>query len=150
MARPAKYTDPAEIEQKLKEYLNYCEAGKTVQLKNKRGEVDTVTLAIAPSKVGFNLFCGFSSEEHLDRVYGTKKRFHSVISRAWAEIKDRVVIMCELGLIESQIGRLRMIKLGYTDKSRIDMDIRTSHRDIDNALQQALNQAKKQSKVKTK
>ena len=146
MARPAKYTDPEEILKKWKEYKKYCEKGENFRYVNKRGQEIDANHQLTPSIEGLCRFLGFNHEHALDD-YGKKKKFSSVVSRVKLEMKEIVIRNCENGIIEPQIARMRMAKLGYSERHSVDVNFKG---DVKGRLSSAIAKSTKAKKIKDK
>ena len=122
MARPAKYTDPEEIQQKFEEYLAVCKEGEIIPFVNKRGQLIKEALPICPSIKGFSRFLGFDSVEGYGKM-AKKRTFVRVASRVKEDIEIRRDIYSENGIIEPQIARMDYAKRNNLVDSKHTVDV---------------------------
>lgn len=80
MARPLKFKTPSELESKVTEYFQYCEAGETVKQVNKWGQSIEYRREMPLTIWGMAFYLDCSSRTL--REYAKREGFSPVLSRA--------------------------------------------------------------------
>lgn len=80
MARPLKFLTPEELESRIKEYFDHCDAGEQVTELSKRGELLTYVKPIPYTVEGLALWLDVDAVTV--RRYGQRDQFCTVITRA--------------------------------------------------------------------
>ena len=83
--RPLLFTDPDDLERKIQDYFDVCDAGEQVTELSKRGEIVNYVKPIPYTMEGLAVHLNCSGETI--RNYGKTEKFFGTISRARDKIQ---------------------------------------------------------------
>ena len=128
LGRPAKWTDPTELQKAIDAYFAKCDEGKDITIIRK-GKSVTAKQRIPYTVIGLSMACGFTSRQSLhdyvDRNQHSsedaKDSFADIIARARSRIEDDNVTGGMTGEYESKITGLNLASnYGYSTKSEVN------------------------------
>ena len=115
VGRPAKYTSPKQMQEKIDEYFEQCHNnGYERTYITKKGEERTTWQPRPTSLVGIALFLGFTDTPALLRYAREEPSFRQVIAQARARVEKDALEGGLTGQYEPKISGLHLIKHGYT------------------------------------
>lgn len=129
MPRPRKFKNPKALEQKWREYKEYCDNRMvlTHDFSSKNSEFVSAELkrSVTYTIEGFCVFAGISRQAFYEH-YSENDRFVDIVTRMREECETDAREKFELGVIPSQLAGLWMSKYGYTTKQDVNAEVKTS------------------------
>lgn len=123
MGRPRKFSTPKKLEEKWKEYKEYCDNQLvlTHDFSSKNSEFVSKELkrSITYTIEGFCVYSGISRAAFYE-YYAENEKFIDIVTRMREECEVDARTKFELSILPPQLAGLWMSKYGYTTKVEED------------------------------